>query len=65
MIDKVQQIHSHIRDLMSWLENHDGQLDNKQQEVAELQHDLDILDGKVSQLQRKGTEQSVSMNFLQ
>lgn len=65
MIDKVQQIHSHIRDLMSRLENHDGQLDNKQQEVAELQHDLDILDGKVSQLQRKGTEQSVSMNFLQ
>jgi len=50
---------------MTQLENHDGQLDNKQQEVAELRHDLDILDGKVSRLQRKGTEQSVSMNFLQ
>ncbi|KIO05126.1 hypothetical protein M404DRAFT_9132 [Pisolithus tinctorius Marx 270] len=62
MIDEVQQIHCHIQDLMTWLENHDGQLDNKQQEVAELRHDLDILDGKVWRLQRKGSEQLDKIN---
>jgi len=54
----------HIRDLMTRMENVDGQLDDKQQEFAELRHDLDALRGKVWGLQRKESEQLVSMHLL-
>ena len=49
---------------MTRMENVDGQLDDKQQEFTELQHDLDVLRGKVWRLQRKESEQLVSVHFL-
>ena len=54
----------HIRDLMTRMENVHDQLDDKQQEFAELRHDLDALRGKVWQLQRKESKQLVSMHPL-
>ena len=49
---------------MTRMENVHDQLDDKQQEFAELRHDLDALRGKVWRLQRKESEQLVSMHPL-